>query len=59
MIGEVVTKKNQSDEFIDSVASIQAAVKQEVDVEVKQWEVAAVMKLDLKMGYRRIKQVSM
>ena len=49
----------EDDDFIDSVASVKAAVEEEVDVEVTEALVRDVLTKDLGMSYRKVKPLSL
>ena len=49
----------EDDDFIDSVASVKAAVEEEVDVEVTDALVRDVLTKDLGMRYRKVKPLSL
>lgn len=49
----------EDDDFIDSVASVKAAVEEEVDVEVTEALVRDVLTKDLGMRYRKVKPLSL
>ena len=49
----------EDDDFIDSIATVKAAVEEEVEVEVTVAQVRDVLTKDLGMKYRKIKPLSL
>ena len=57
VIKKKVVKLNETDHFIDSVASVKKMLEEEEKTEYKERDIKLVMKKELKMSYRKVKMV--
>ena len=57
-MGAIIRDLNRSDTFIDSVASVNKILKEEHQIDVKEWVVRNTMKEELGMSFKKVKPVS-